>query len=191
VTATVPGGDRSDHGLTHLDASGRARMVDVTGKPRTHRIAVARAAVVTTVDLAEVLVGRGGLQDIVEAARLAGITAAKQTSKLIPLCHPVQVNAVTIEVRLLDRRCEVQATAEIVERTGVEMEALTACAVSALTLISVLHDHDLEASVEELTLWHKSGGRSGDWDRADPDDPATTVAPLPARSDDSGRRQHA
>jgi cyclic pyranopterin monophosphate synthase len=179
VTATVSGGDRNDHGLAHLDALGRARMVDVTGKPRTHRIAVARAAVVTTVDPAEVLVGRDGLQDTVEAARLAGIMAAKQTSTLIPLCHPIQVDAVAIEVRLLHHRCEVQATAEIVERTGVEMEALTACAVSALTLVHALHDHDLEASVEELTLWHKSGGRSGDWDRADP---ATTVAPLPARS---------
>ena len=182
MTATVPGGDRSDHGLTHLDASGRARMVDVTGKPRTHRIAVARAAVATTADPAELLVSRGGLQDIVEAARLAGIMAAKRTSTLIPLCHPIQVDAVTVEVRLLHHRCEVQATAEIVERTGVEMEALTACAVSALTLVSVLHDHDLEASIEELTLWHKSGGRSGDWDRADPDNPAASLAPLPARS---------
>jgi cyclic pyranopterin phosphate synthase len=157
-------------------------MVDVTGKPRTHRIAVARAAVVTTADPADLLVGREGLHDIVEAARLAGIMAAKQTSTLIPLCHPIKIDAVTIEIRLLPHRCEVQATAEIVERTGVEMEALAACAVSALTLVSVLHDHDLEASIEELTLWHKSGGRSGDWDRADPDNQATTVAPPPARS---------
>jgi cyclic pyranopterin phosphate synthase len=179
MTATVAGGGHGDHGLTHLDTSGRARMVDVTGKPRTHRIAVARAAVVTTTDAVELLRGGHGSQDIVEAARLAGIMAAKQTSTLIPLCHPIQVDAVSVEVRVLRHRCEVQARAEVVERTGVEMEALTACAVSALTLVSALHDHDLEASVEELTLWHKSGGRSGDWDRANPDNPATSVEPRP------------
>lgn len=131
-------------------------------------MAVARAAVVTSVDLARLLVAREELTNLFETARFAGVMAAKQTSKLIPLCHSIEVDSVTVELRPLRHRCEVQATAVIVERTGVEMEALIACAVTALTLVSVLQDSDLDASVEELALWHKSGGRSGRWDRRDP-----------------------
>jgi cyclic pyranopterin monophosphate synthase len=166
--ATVPPDAKSnDTGLTHLDASGRARMVDVTGKQRTHRVAIARAAVVLSPDLIEPLEAWESLADMIESARYAGIMAAKQTAKLIPLCHPIEVDSVVVEVRPHRGRFDVQTIAQIVERTGVEMEALTACAVTALTLVGAVHDRDPGATVEELTLWHKSGGRSGTWNRSD------------------------
>jgi cyclic pyranopterin phosphate synthase len=169
VAATVPPDAASgDTGLTHLDASGRARMVDVMGKQRTHRVAVARAVVVMSPDLGEPLFGWDALADLIESARYAGIMAAKQTAKLIPLCHPIEVDSVVVEVRPRRDHFEVQAVAQIVERTGVEMEALTACAITALTLVGAVRDRDPGASVEEMTLWHKSGGRSGTWDRSDP-----------------------
>jgi cyclic pyranopterin monophosphate synthase len=151
-------------GLTHLDGRGRARMVDVTGKPLTRRVAVARCSVVT-----EAVPSRtqDGI-DIVEAARFAGILAAKQTASLIPLCHPIRIDGVRVDVELQPHRFEVSAVTEIVERTGVEMEALTACAVAALTLVKALADLDPTASIEDLTVWHKSGGRSGVWERTAP-----------------------
>jgi cyclic pyranopterin phosphate synthase len=105
----------------------------------------------------------------VEGARFAGIQAAKQTSSLIPLCHPIRIDGVRVDVTLGVHRIEISAVAEIVERTGVEMEALTACAFAALTLVGALMEVDPEASLEELTLWHKSGGRSGDWERQGPE----------------------
>jgi cyclic pyranopterin phosphate synthase len=121
-----------------------------------------------TSDRIEPLVGWEALADMIELARYAGIMAAKQTAKLIPLCHPIEVDSVVVEVRPGRDRFDVQAIAQIVERTGVEMEALTACAVTALTLVGAVHARDPWASVEELTLWHKSGGRSGSWSRSDP-----------------------
>ena len=160
-------GDPDAANFTHLDGSGRARMVDVMGKPKTHRVAVARAAVVLRADLSELLPRWQGLGEIIEAARYAGILAAKQTARLIPLCHPIVVDSVLVEIRPSSHRFEVEAIAQIVERTGVEMEALTACAITALSLVSAFQDADPSVSVEELTLWHKAGGRSGVWDRSD------------------------
>jgi cyclic pyranopterin phosphate synthase len=155
--------------LTHIDESGRARMVDVTAKPLTRRVALARCAVVTAADATTVLrQGPDGL-DAVEGARFAGIQAAKQTSSLIPLCHPIRIDRVAVDVVLAPHRIEISAVTEVVERTGVEMEALTACAVAALTLVAALFHVDPEASIEELTLWHKSGGRSGHWERYGPE----------------------
>jgi cyclic pyranopterin phosphate synthase len=153
-------------GLTHLDEHGRAHMVDVTSKPLTRRVAVARCTVVTATDATKALTGaRDGL-DKVEAARFAGIQAAKQTSLLIPLCHPIRLDRVTVDVIVDVHAVEITAVTEIVERTGIEMEALTACAVAALSIFDVLSGTDPEASIEHLTLWHKSGGRSGDWQRS-------------------------
>jgi cyclic pyranopterin phosphate synthase len=151
--------------LTHLDDQGRARMVDVSAKPLTRRVAVARCAVVTTAEVAAVLGENADGIDIVEAARIAGIQGAKQTSSLIPLCHPIRLDRVAVDVVVHPHRIEISATTEITERTGVEMEALAACAVAALTLVRAHIVEDPEASVEELTLWHKSGGRSGNWER--------------------------
>jgi cyclic pyranopterin phosphate synthase len=161
--------------LTHIDEQGRARMVDVTGKPLTRRVAVAKCAVLTTADATVVLAATPDGLDIVEAARLAGVQAAKRTSALIPLCHSIRIDHVSVEVVLGRHRVDISAVTAITERTGVEMEALTACAAAALTLVKGLIDVDPEVSVEELTLWHKSGGRSGDWVRQGPDDQLTIV----------------
>jgi cyclic pyranopterin phosphate synthase len=163
--------DGEDHpgGLTHIDRHGVARMVDVTGKPLTRRVAVARCVVVTEADTTRAIAPSPEGIDIVEAARFAGMQAAKQTASLIPLCHPIRIDWVRVDVVVETGRFEIAAVTEIVERTGVEMEALTACAVAALTLVKALADLDPAASIEDLTLWHKSGGRSGDWERSGPE----------------------
>jgi cyclic pyranopterin monophosphate synthase len=168
--------------LTHLDEQGRARMVDVTAKPLTRRLALARCAVVTTVDAVAALVAPRDGVDPVEAARVAGILGAKQTSSLIPLCHPIRIDRVAVDVDVSPHRIEITAVTEIVERTGVEMEALTACAVAGLTLICSLFELDPEVSMEELTLWHKSGGRSGNWERSELDGEREPEATPPTRA---------
>ncbi len=152
--------------LTHLDEHGHARMVDVSAKPLTRRVAMARCAVVTTVDAVSALVDLGHGVDPVEAARVAGIQGAKQTSSLVPLCHSIGLDRVAVGVEVSAHRIEITAVTEVFERTGVEMEALTACAVAGLTLVTSLLEFDPEVSIEELTLWHKSGGRSGEWRRS-------------------------
>ena len=169
MSAQPDGRTRAAAALTHLDEQGRARMVDVSAKPLTRRLAVARCAVVTTVDAVAALGDPGHVVDPVEAARVAGIQGAKQTSSLVPLCHSIRIDHVSVDVEVSTHRIEITAVTEIVERTGVEMEALTACAVAGLTLVCSLLELDPEVSVEELTLWHKSGGRSGDWQRSEPD----------------------
>jgi cyclic pyranopterin phosphate synthase len=140
-------------------------MVDVTAKPLTRRVAVAKCSVATTADATQVLgEAKEGL-DLVQGARFAGIQGAKMTSALIPLCHPIRLDRVELDVTVDVHRIEISAVTEIVERTGVEMEALTACAVCALCLVEALMEVDPEVSIEHLTLWHKSGGRSGNWER--------------------------
>jgi cyclic pyranopterin phosphate synthase len=173
--------------LTHIDDHGRARMVDVMGKALTRRVALARCAVVTGADAVKVLAEAPDGLNVVEGARFAGIQAAKQTSSLIPLCHPIRIDGVRVELTVDAHRIEISAVTEIVERTGVEMEALTACAVAALTLVAALIDVDPHASVEELTLWHKSGGRSGNWERHGPEGRLTrTLAPTETPTGESG-----
>jgi cyclic pyranopterin monophosphate synthase len=164
------GPDQSGSGaLSHIDESGRARMVDVTAKPLTRRIAVAKCVVATSADATRVLREAPDGLDAVEGARFAGIQAAKQTASLIPLCHPIRLDRVAVDVVVDVHRIEISAVTEIVERTGVEMEALTACAVAALTIVTNLLHADAEASIQDLTLWHKSGGRSGYWERNGPE----------------------
>jgi cyclic pyranopterin monophosphate synthase len=169
VSARPEDGAGAIWGLTHMDEHGHARMIDVTAKPLTRRVAVARCAVVTTVDARAALGDVRDGVDPVEAARVAGIQGAKLTSSLVPLCHSIRVDRVSVDVEVTSHRIEITAVTEIVERTGVEMEALTACAVAGLTLVCSLLELDPEASIEELTLWHKSGGRSGEWQRSGPD----------------------
>jgi cyclic pyranopterin phosphate synthase len=158
-----------DGHLTHLDAQGRARMVDVTAKPLTHRVAMAKCSIVTRADTVALLADAGALGERVEDARVAGMQAAKLTSSLIPLCHSIRIDRVAIDLAVVPQGVEVSAVTEIVERTGVEMEALTACAVAGLTLLAAVIGQDPEASMEDLTLWHKSGGRTGDWHRVGTD----------------------
>ncbi|HLG92351.1 MAG TPA: cyclic pyranopterin monophosphate synthase MoaC [Acidimicrobiales bacterium] len=157
-----------DRGLTHLDPLGRARMVDVTPKEPTHRRALARCKVFmapeTTSKVASNAINKG---DVLGAARIAGIQAAKRTADLIPLCHPLLVGAVHVNFTIGDDYVEVETQVETVDRTGVEMEALTAAAVAALTIYDMCKSGDRSMTVGELALWEKVGGRSGTWRRAD------------------------
>lgn len=161
----------TDHGLTHLDPLGRARMVDVTPKEPTHRRAIARAKVWMTPETAS-LVARGGIGkgDVLAVARVAGIQAAKRAPDLIPLCHPLLVGAVLVNFRLEHDYVEIEAEVETVDRTGVEMEALTACGVAALTIYDMCKSKDRSMVIGDLTLWEKTGGRSGTY-RRDEDAP--------------------
>jgi cyclic pyranopterin monophosphate synthase len=157
----------SDRGLTHLDPLGRARMVDVTPKEATHRRAVARGRVVMQPDTTS-LVARGAISkgDVLAVARVAGIQAAKRTPDLIPLCHPLLVGSVLLNFRIEDTFIEVEAQVDTVDRTGVEMEALTACSVACLTIYDMCKSVDRSMAISELTLWEKTGGRSGAYRRA-------------------------
>ena len=160
----------TDVGLTHLDPLGRARMVDVTPKDPTHRRAIARAKVFMSADTASA-VARGaiGKGDVLAVARVAGIQAAKRTPELIPLCHPLLVGAVLVNFRIEDTYIEIEAEVETVDRTGVEMEALTACSVAALTIYDMCKSRDKEMVIGEVALWEKTGGRSGHYRRSGDD----------------------
>ncbi len=152
--------------LTHVDENGKAHMVDVTGKAATRRIAEARCVLRTKADVAGTLTRGPAGADPVEEARFTGILAAKQTATLIPLCHPIRIDGIDVAIEVVDGGVRVLAVAAVTDRTGVEMEALTACTVAALALFQPLSAVDPGTSIEELTLWHKSGGRSGVWQRA-------------------------
>jgi len=155
-----------DEGFTHLDSEGRARMVDVGGKEVTQRRAVARARVTMQEETAQALAdGTVAKGDVLAVARVAGIQAAKRTSELIPLCHPLMLRSVQVDLTPGPSWVDIEATAETVDRTGVEMEALTACSVAALTVYDMCKARDRAMQVETLGLVEKSGGRSGDWHR--------------------------
>ena len=156
----------SDEGFTHLDSEGRARMVDVGGKEVTQRRAVARARVTMQEETAQALAdGTVAKGDVLAVARVAGIQAAKRTSELIPLCHPLMLSSVQVDLTPGPSWVDIEATAETVDRTGVEMEALTACSVAALTVYDMCKARDRAMQVEALGLVERSGGRSGDWHR--------------------------
>lgn len=159
----------SDRGLTHLDPLGRARMVDVTPKEATHRRAIARGRVHMTPETAG-LVARGAIAkgDVLSVARVAAIQAAKRASDLIPLCHPLMIGGVYVNFRIEDDFIEIEAQVETIDRTGVEMEALTACSVAALTIYDMCKSADRSMVIGEIALWEKTGGRSGSY-RRDPD----------------------
>ena len=155
-----------DEGFTHLDSEGRARMVDVGAKEVTQRRAVARARVTMQEETAQALAdGTVAKGDVLAVARVAGIQAAKRTSELIPLCHPLMLSSVQVDLTPGPSWVDIEATAETVDRTGVEMEALTACSVAALTVYDMCKARDRAMQVEALGLVEKSGGRSGDWHR--------------------------
>jgi cyclic pyranopterin phosphate synthase len=154
--------------FTHLDPLGRARMVDVTPKEATHRRAVARCRVMMRPETTTAIVNREVKKgDVLSVARVAGIQAAKRTSDMIPLCHPLLVGAVYINFEIGDDYVEVEAQVDTVERTGVEMEALHACSVAALTIYDMCKSADRAMVIGELTLWEKTGGRSGTYRRSD------------------------
>jgi cyclic pyranopterin phosphate synthase len=152
--------------FTHLDPLGRARMVDVTAKDPSHRRAVARCRVHMEPDTAsKIASGAITKGDVLAVARVAGIQAAKQTSNLLPLCHPLLVGSVFVNFRIEENHVEVETQVDTVDRTGVEMEALTACAVAALTIYDMCKSVDRAMTIGELQLWEKTGGRSGVWRR--------------------------
>jgi cyclic pyranopterin phosphate synthase len=157
----------SDRGLTHIDPLGRARMVDVTPKEATHRRALARCKVMmkpeTTSMVASNSLTKG---DVLAVARVAGIQAAKQTPNLIPLCHPLLVGSIFVNFTIGDDSVEVEAQVETIDRTGVEMEAMTACAVAALTIYDMCKSVDRSIMITDLVLWEKTGGRHGIYRRA-------------------------
>jgi cyclic pyranopterin phosphate synthase len=149
--------------LTHFDAEGRAAMVDVAGKPETARVAVARGRVVMApATLDRIRQGQIGKGDVLGVARLAGIMAAKRTSDLIPLCHPLMLSKVAVELApVAPDAVEIEATVSLTGRTGVEMEALTAVSVAALTIYDMCKAIDRAMRIDNVRLAHKSGGKSG------------------------------
>ena len=153
-------------GLTHVDESGAARMVDVSGKDVTAREAVASGRVLVSPEVVALLRGAGVPKgDTLAAARLAGIMGAKQTPSLIPLCHPLALSSVTVDLEVTDTAVEVTATVRTTDRTGVEMEALTAVAVAGLTVVDMVKAVDKRAVITDIRVLSKSGGKSGDFTR--------------------------
>ncbi len=153
--------------LTHFDAEGRAAMVDVSAKPETSRTATARVTIAmepATADL--VREGRAAKGDVLGVARLAGIMAAKRTADLIPLCHPLPITAVTLDLRVDAAGVEIEATVRTTGRTGVEMEALTAASVAALTVYDMCKAVDRAMRIDGLRVVHKDGGKSGAFSQA-------------------------
>lgn len=157
--------------LTHLDARGRATMVDVSEKPSTKRRAEATATVTTTAEVARaILEGRAAKGDVSAVARIAAILGAKKTSDLVPLCHPLALTKVSAEIDVAIEASEgvvrVFVAAECVGPTGVEMEAMTGASIGALAVYDMIKGVDRGARISSVELRSKSGGRSGDWRRA-------------------------
>lgn len=156
--------------FTHLDAGGNARMVDVTGKEPTVRSATARGFVRCSPDvIAALRDGRVPKGDVLAVARVAGIQAAKKTPDLLPLAHVIGVHGASVDLAITDEGVDIEATVRTADRTGVEMEALTAVAVAALAVIDMVKGLDRATSIEALRIVAKEGGRSGGWTR--PDEP--------------------
>ncbi|WP_088310937.1 cyclic pyranopterin monophosphate synthase MoaC [Novosphingobium sp. B 225] len=150
--------------LTHLDSQGHARMVDVGGKAETQRVAIASGQIAMSEQaLAAVRDGAVPKGDVLAAARIAGIMAAKKTAELIPLCHPLALDAVTLDFTLTDAGVEVRATASLTGRTGVEMEAMTAVSIALLTIYDMAKAVDKGMVIGGVRLLEKRGGKSGHW----------------------------
>ncbi len=155
-----------EHGLTHVDAAGSARMVDVSAKEATARTAVASGVVRSTTEVIGLL-RRDGLPkgDALATARIAGIMAAKRTPDLVPLCHPIALSSVTVDLELGDDEVRITATARTTDRTGVEMEALTAVTGAGLALHDMIKAVDPAAVLDAVRVERKEGGKTGTWVR--------------------------
>ncbi|MEA2621894.1 MAG: cyclic pyranopterin monophosphate synthase [Chloroflexota bacterium] len=180
--AFEPDTRRDRRRLTHVDRRGRPRMVDVGAKPVTARRAVAEAMVVVEQEtLSLVIDGQGPKGDVLTVAELAGVMGAKRTAELIPLCHPLPLTDISVEITP-DRAgsaLRVRASTGTTSQTGVEMEALTAAAVAALTIYDMVKGVDRSAEIRHIRLLEKSGGKSGEWHR--PADRETTAEPAAPR----------
>ena len=159
--------DRVAQQLTHVDSRGAARMVDVSAKSVTVREATASGRVRTSAQVVTLLRDDGLPKgDALAVARVAGIAGAKRTPDLVPLCHPVALHAVTVDLEILDDGVLITATTRTADRTGIEMEALTAVAAAGLALIDMIKAVDRAASITDIRIESKSGGRSGTWRRS-------------------------
>ena len=152
--------------LSHIDDRGAARMVDVSAKDVTVRTARASGRVLVSPKVIELLRGEGVPKgDVLATARIAGIQGAKRTPELVPLCHPIAVHGVDVDVSVGDEAVEIAATVRTADRTGVEMEALTAVSVAALTVVDMVKAVDKAATITSIQIDEKTGGRSGTWRR--------------------------
>lgn len=152
--------------FSHLDEAGKARMVDVATKDETARRAVAKAKVIMGHDTINKLShGEMPKGDVFAAARIAGIQAAKKTSELIPLCHPLAITSVSVNLEACEDHVIIEAEVSSVGKTGVEMEALTACSVAALTIYDMCKSIDKSIVISEIALWEKTGGKTGTYTR--------------------------
>jgi len=153
-------------GLTHLNSAGQANMVDVTGREITVRVAQTSATVNLSAHVVSLLRDGGTPKgDVLSTARIAGIMAAKKTSELIPLCHPIAINKISIDLTITDSGVAISAEVITSDRTGVEMEALTAVSVAGLTIIDMVKALDPHAWINDIRVDFKSGGKNGDWTR--------------------------
>lgn len=153
--------------LTHVDETGAARMVDVSAKEATSRVAVASGRVLVSPEVVALLRGEGVPKgDALGVARVAGIMAAKRTSDLVPLCHPLAISGVTVDLEVEDDGVAITARVKTTDRTGVEMEALTAVSVAGLTVVDMVKAVDKGAVITDVRVESKSGGKSGDWSRS-------------------------
>jgi len=158
--------DALDPKLTHVDDTGAARMVDVGDKDVTARVAVATGRVLVSPEVVRLLRGDGVPKgDALGVARVAGIMAAKRTPDLVPLCHPLAISGVTVDLEVHDDAVAITATVRTTDRTGVEMEALTAVSVAALTVVDMVKAVDKAAVITDVRIESKSGGKSGTWER--------------------------
>lgn len=154
--------------LTHLDETGAANMVDVSAKPETAREATAEGRVIMApATLAAILAGDAAKGDVIGTARLAGIMAAKKTADLIPLCHPLPIARVSVDIEPGDDGLRIRATVRLTGKTGVEMEALTAVSIACLTIYDMAKAVDKAMEINDIRLVAKTGGKSGDWHRPD------------------------
>jgi cyclic pyranopterin phosphate synthase len=159
--------DPQPTGLTHVDETGAARMVDVSEKSVTDRVAVATGRVLVSPRVVELLRGEGVPKgDALAVARVAGIMGAKQTPALVPLCHPLAISGVTVDLTVADDAVAIEARVRTTDRTGVEMEALTAVTVAALTVVDMVKAVDKGAVITDVRVESKTGGKSGDWSRS-------------------------
>jgi cyclic pyranopterin monophosphate synthase len=158
----------SDAQFTHLDSAGAARMVDVSGKEVTARTATATGRVIVSAEVIALLRGSGVPKgDAIAVARIAGIAAAKRTPDLIPLCHPIAIHGVNVDLEVHDDHVAIAATVRTADRTGIEMEALTCVAVAGLALIDMVKAVDPAAVITDVLLVEKTGGKTGVWRRDD------------------------
>ena len=159
-------GEPATGGLTHVDESGAARVVDVSAKDVTRRTATASGRVLVTPTVIALLRGEGVPKgDALAVARIAGIMGAKRTPELVPLCHPLAISGVEVDLVVADDAVEIAATVRTTDRTGVEMEALTAVTVAALTVVDMVKAVDKGAVISDVRVETKTGGKSGDWAR--------------------------